>query len=439
MGNGIFQCDYNNEYSVKIPAGKHDIAVQNMGTDWLSVGYFVFTGYSPKIMFQGYEDWKNYKTTLSQIGMRLEKYKERAEKICSKQPGDINYDLLPTLKLQIENYEQLSKKHASVDFNLMRTEKELKEILEYAESNKDYFKLKRGRIKAGYLSEIDSTYQPYDLLIPQSYDPSKKYALVLLLHGYQNEIHKYSELAKDDKNSELDSLGIIKVALYGRRNHFYLGAAEEDVLTVMNIVQSKYSIDQNRIYLTGSSMGGYGTWFIGLNHPDLFAAISPVCPPSIFQGTKFISTISPIEYISNAQHLPARIYHGAADSTVNVDNSRQMAGRLKEMNYDYVYTEYPGVGHDSWNKADADKDRLPWLLKYTRNPYPDSVKHKAFYLRYGKAYWLQITGKKDWNKFAYIQGKIAGKNGHTYSGRKYFVLFYRFETSGSQSEKNHWK
>jgi poly(3-hydroxybutyrate) depolymerase len=410
MGNGIFQCDYNKEYSVKIPAGKHDIAVQNMGTDWLSVGYFVFTGYSPKITFQGYEDWKNYKTTLAQIDKRLKKYKERAEKLYSKQPGDINYDLLPTLKLQIENFENLSKKHASVDFNLMRTEKELKEIFEYAESNKDYFKLKRGRIKAGYLSEIDSTYQPYDLLIPQSYNPAKKYALVLLLHGYQNEIHKYSELAKDDKSSELDSLGIIKVALYGRRNHFYLGAAEEDVLTVMNIVQSKYSIDQNKIYLTGSSMGGYGTWFIGLNHPDLFAAISPVCPPSIFQGTKFMNTVSPIEYISNAQNLPARIYHGAADSTVNVDNSRQMAARLKGMNYDYVYTEYPGVGHDSWNKADADKDRLPWLLKYTRNQYPDSVKHKAFYLRYGKAYWLEITGKKDWNKFAEIQGEIAGKN-----------------------------
>jgi pimeloyl-ACP methyl ester carboxylesterase len=411
VGNGIFQCDYNKEYSVKIPAGKHDIEVQNMGTDWLSIGYFVFSKYSRKMMSREYEDWKAYKSTLAQIDKRLEKYKEKADIFYAKQPGDINYDLLQTLKLQMENFDQLSKKHASVDFNLMRTEKELKEIFDYAESNKDYFKLKRGKIKAGYLSEIDSTYQPYDLLIPQSYDPAKKYALVLLLHGYQNEIHKYSELAKDDRISELDSLGIIKVALYGRRNHYYLGAAEEDVLTVMNMVQSKYSIDPDRIYLTGSSMGGYGTWFIGLNYPDFFAAVSPVCPPSIFSGSRFINTISPIEYISNAQHLPARIYHGAADSTVNVDNSRQMAGRLKELNYDYVYTEFPGVGHDSWNKADADKDRLPWLLKYTRNSYPDSVRHKVFYLRYGKAYWLQITGKKDWNKFAEIRGEITGKNG----------------------------
>ena len=64
LGNGIYQCDFNKEYSVKIPAGTHDIVIQNMGTDWLSIGYFVFTGYSEKIVTQEYEDWKSYKNTL---------------------------------------------------------------------------------------------------------------------------------------------------------------------------------------------------------------------------------------------------------------------------------------------------------------------------------------------------------------------------------------
>jgi len=423
-GNGIYQCDYNQEYSVKIPAGKHDVVVQNMGTDWLSIGYFVFTGYSEKVLAREYEDWKIYKTTIDKIENRLENYKERADKIFSIKPGDVNYDLIPTLKLQIENFERLAKNHTSVDFNLIRTENELKEIFDYAESNKDYFKLKRGRIKTGYLSEIDSTFQPYDVLIPKSYDPLRKYSLVLSLHGYQNEIQKYSDLIGVNKKAIPDSLQIITVALYGRRNHFYWGAAEEDILTVMNKVQSNYSIDAEKVYLTGSSMGGYGTWLIGLNYPHLFAAVSPVCAPSIFQGTKFIHSVSPIEYISNAQHLPARIYHGAIDSTVNVNDSRQMVGRLKEMNYDHVYTEYPDVGHDSWNNADADKDRLPWLLKYTRNLYPAEIKHKAFYLRYGKAYWLQITGKKNWNEFSEIQGKINGKNEiiiHTDNISSFFV------------------
>jgi enterochelin esterase-like enzyme len=410
VGNGIYQCDYNKEYSVRIPAGKHDLILQNMGTDWMNIGYFVFTGYAEKILNPEYEEWKKYESSLDKINERLENYKRETAKTALIKPGEINYDLIPTLKLQIENFEGLAKNHTSVDLNLIRTEKELKEVLGYLESGKDYFKTKRGRIKTGYLSTIDSTFQPYDVVIPQNYDPAKKYALVLLLHGSQNEIRKYSELVPDDKKFVTDSLGIIKVAVYGRRNHFYLGAAEEDLLTVLNKVESDYSIDPEKVYLTGSSMGGFGTWFIGLNYPHLFAAVSPVCGPSIFTGTKFLNSINPIEYISNASHLPARIYHGAADSTVKVNNSRSMVARLKELNYDYVYTEYPGVGHDSWNNADADNERLPWLLKNTLNSYPSSVKHKAFYLRYGKAYWLQITGKKDWNKFSEIEGSITEKN-----------------------------
>ena len=423
-GNAIYQCDYNKEYRVPIPAGKHDIIMQNMGTDWLSIGYFVLTGYSEKKLSQEYEDWKNYKNTLDKIEERSDTFKKKADKIFSLKPGDLNYDLTPTLRIQIENFERLAKNHTSVDLNLMRTEHELIEMFEYAESHKDYFKLKRGRIKVGYVSEIDSSLQPYDILIPQSYNSSKKYSLLLSLHGYQNEIQKYSDLIGNVHTSVLDSLSIIKVALYGRRNHFYLGAAEEDVLTVMKKVQAEYSIDPGKVYLTGSSMGGYGTWHIGLNYPDLFAALSPVCPPSIFTGTRFVTTISPIEYISNAWNLPARIYHGAIDSTVNVNESRRMVARLKEMNYDYVYTEYPGVGHDSWNNADADKDRLPWLLQYTRNLYPDSVKHKAFYLAYGKAYWLKITGKKNWNAFSEINGEITGINKitiHTDNVSSFFI------------------
>lgn len=407
---GIFQCDYNKEYHVTIPAGKHDITVQNMGTDWLSISYFVFTKYSKTILNPEYENWKTYKTTLNRINSRLKNYERKARTVFSKQPEDINYDIIPTLKLQLENFKYLSKNHASIDFNLLRTENELIELLHYAKSDKDYFKLKRGRIKIGYLSEIDSTFQPYDVFIPNSYDPSKKYALFISLHGYQNEIQKYSNFLGENKHPIPESLNVITAALYGRRNHFYQGAAEEDVLTVINEVQSKYSIDPDKIYLSGSSMGGFGTWSIGLNYPHLFAALSPVCAPSIFQGTKFRNNISPIEYISNAQNLPARIYHGAADSTVNVNNSRQMVDKLKKMNYSYAYTEYPNVGHDSWNNADADDDRLPWLLQYTRNLYPDNIKHRAFYLRYGKAYWLQITGKVNWNEFSEIQGQIVGDN-----------------------------
>jgi len=420
----VYQSDYQKEYSVDIPAGKHDIVVQNMGTDWVSISYFVFTGYSDSVLNPAYEDWKVYAVNLADVGKRLAGYKEEAAKLDRLHPGDVNYDLIPTLRLQIENLERLAAKHTAVDFNMSRTEQELKEILEYATAGKDYFRLKRGRIKVGYLSAIDSTYQPYDVLIPNSYDPARHSALMLALHGYQQNIQKWDNLMGDVRKSALDSLNIIRVAVYGRRNHFYQGAAEEDVLTVMKLIQSTYSIDSNRVYLTGSSMGGFGTWIIGLTHPDLFAALSPACPPSVFFGTRLLGSLSPHEYIVNAQHLPARIYHGAADSTVNVSNSRQMVSRLKEMNYDYVYNEYPGVGHDVWNQAEADSSRLPWLMKYTRNGYPTNIDYKSFYLRYGKAYWLQITGKNEWNTFSDIHGEVVEGNEvriHTGNVSSFFI------------------
>ena len=407
VGKGTFQCDYNKEYKVSIPAGKHDITIQNMGTDWLSISYFVFTRYSDKIINPEYESWKTYKSTLYNIKKRLKKYEERARSIYSKYPEDVNYDIIPTLKLQLENFKRLAKSHASVDFNLLRTENELTDLLYHARTNKDYFKTKRGRIKIGYLSGIDNTYQPYDVFIPKDYNPSEKYALLLSLHGYQNEIQKYSDLIGENKKPVPDSLKVITAAVYGRRNHYYFGAAKEDVLAVMNEIQKRYSIDPDRIYLIGSSMGGFGTWFIGLSYPYLFAALSPVCAPSSHQGNSFLNSVSPIEYISNAQHLPARIYHGAADSTVHVSNSRRIVDSLKKLNYTHVYLEYPNVGHDSWNNADYDNERIPWLLQYKRNPYPDKIRHKTFYLEFGKSYWLNITGKVQWNEFAEIEGIIA--------------------------------
>ena len=409
-GNNHYQCDYYKEFQVSIPAGKHDISVQNMGTDWLSINYFIFTNYADQILDQQYNDWKQYKATLGKLNERLAGYQQKAEKFARLKPGETNYDLIPTMKLQLENFEQLVNYHTALDYNLMRTENELAEIFDYLQAGKDYFKTKRGRIKMGYLSDIDDTYQPFDILVPQHYDPMKKYALFLNLHGYQTELRKYSKFLEDDQSNTPDSLGIIQVAVYGRRNHQYRGAAEKDLFDVMDIVQSGYSIDPDKVYLMGSSMGGYGTWLNALIHPDKFAAISPVCAPAIVSGTRYLTTVSPIEYIENAQYLPARIYHGDSDPSVNVNNSRSMVEKLKTLNYNYVYKELPGVGHNAWDYAGADQERLPWLLQYTRNLYPSSIKYKTFYLKDGKAYWLTITGKKNWNDFAEITGEITGRN-----------------------------
>ena len=123
------------------------------------------------------------------------------------------------------------------------------------------------------------------------------------------------------------------------------------VLELVAAMPKEYSIDPQRIYLTGLSMGGYGTWDLLARKPDLFAAGVPVC------GGGDESTAGKIAKI------PIRVFHGDLDSAVPVSRSRTMVEALKKAGGHPKYTEYPGVGHNSWDKAYADPKLMNWLFK----------------------------------------------------------------------------
>ena len=116
-------------------------------------------------------------------------------------------------------------------------------------------------------------------------------------------------------------------------------------------MQKEYSIDPQRIYLTGLSMGGYGTWDLLARKPDLFAAGVPVC------GGGDESTAGKIAKI------PIRVFHGDKDNSVPVARSRTMVEALKKAGGHPKYTEYAGVGHNPWDKAYADPKLMNWLFK----------------------------------------------------------------------------
>ena len=119
-------------------------------------------------------------------------------------------------------------------------------------------------------------------------------------------------------------------------------------------MQKEYSIDPQRIYLTGLSMGGYGTWDLLARKPDLFAAGVPVC------GGGDESTA---EQIAN---IPIWVFHGDLDSAVPVSRSRTMVEALKKAGGHPKYSEYPGVEHNSWDKAYADPELMKWLFAQKR-------------------------------------------------------------------------
>lgn len=189
----------------------------------------------------------------------------------------------------------------------------------------------------------------YLLYIPDGYNEKKdyKWPVVFFLHG----------IAEIGNNvNVLKNVGLVKVAA-GKpfvivapqcgKDWWNIAALE----TFYKEVMSKYHVDPNRVYLTGLSMGGYGTWDWGTEHPERFAALIPICGA----GSK--------SQMPKLKTMPIWVFHCADDPTVNVSNSRTLVDALKAIGSNVQYTEYPSGGHDAWTRTYANADVYTWLLK----------------------------------------------------------------------------
>jgi poly(3-hydroxybutyrate) depolymerase len=116
-------------------------------------------------------------------------------------------------------------------------------------------------------------------------------------------------------------------------------------------LKKEFSLDDKRLYVTGLSMGGYGTWDVIARHPKLFAAAAPVCGG----GDEATATI--------IKDIPIWCFHGGADNVVKPERSRNMIAAIKAAGGNPKYTEYPGVGHDSWNKAYSEPELVKWMFE----------------------------------------------------------------------------
>lgn len=117
-------------------------------------------------------------------------------------------------------------------------------------------------------------------------------------------------------------------------------------------------IDRSRIYITGLSMGGYGTWDAIYRRPDFFAAAMPIC------GGGDPATASVI------LNVPIACFHGEQDKVVVPEKSRRIVQKLRDLGAAPIYVEYPGVGHDSWTPTYANEENWEWMFKQKRSQDP---------------------------------------------------------------------
>ena len=274
-----------------------------------------------------------------------------------------------------------------------------------------------------YRSFVDGSVQPFSVLLPVSFDPGKVYPLILLLHGAHVTSWGQNIISYDAKDWAL------QVAVHDRGNNRYRDIGEVDLDEVLSEVKRLYRIDQDRIYLSGHSMGGYGTWFQATHRPDLWASVSPQAGYSDYSlytsrnsrrqkapeyQERLFESWSPLAFAENLLHVPAYIVHGAKDDNVSVEHSRLMARRLKELRYDFVYDENPEGGHwwgprgKDFGVEVVDKPAIwAFLRKQERRVSgPRRVVFKTDTLRYRKAYWVEIDELDEANRLARVDAEI---------------------------------
>jgi len=141
-------------------------------------------------------------------------------------------------------------------------------------------------------------------------------------------------------------------------------------MATLKAAQKEFHGDPTRIYLTGLSMGGYGTWYLAGRYPGKFAAIAPICGGILVPDkARAQSPDDHAPYTEAAKKIgpqtPVWIFHGGDDPVVPVTESRRMNEAMKAIGGEVHYTEYPGVGHNSWDKAYAEADFITWMLSKT--------------------------------------------------------------------------
>ena len=205
----------------------------------------------------------------------------------------------------------------------------------------------------------------YLLYLPKVYKPAggKFWPLILFLHGAGERGTNLTLVTKH---------GPPKLAAQGREFPFIIVSPQcpleqtwndDALLALLDHVIAGFKVDARRVYLTGLSMGGYGTWSLGMKHPEHFAAIAPVCGGGNAGGILLVSR----KKKRALQTLAVWAFHGAKDNVVPPAESKVMVAALKKAGCKKVkLTVYPDTGHDSHTKTYNNPKFYEWLLKHRR-------------------------------------------------------------------------
>lgn len=220
----------------------------------------------------------------------------------------------------------------------------------------------------------------YDYLVSRPQDsatsPQRRRPLILFLHGAAERGSQVEEVARQGLPRLLAGraeLSAAELAIAGDIAGRFIVVAPQcahyevwddaALLALLDDVAGDPSIDPERVYLTGLSMGGFGVWSLGLRHPERFAALAPICG-----GGRVRDVTAAASHRGPAlRTLGVWAFHGAGDRVVPLEESERMIAALQRAGVpDVKFTVYPDAGHDAWTAAYANPELYAWLLRHQR-------------------------------------------------------------------------
>jgi predicted peptidase len=220
----------------------------------------------------------------------------------------------------------------------------------------------------------------YRLFVPGNYRPSRKYPLMLTLHGAGERgndnasqlLHDFNAMWAEDRFQDPHPFFVVapqcpadgqwvnvpwSLGSYDADKSDFSGPMKA-VVAILDVLAGEFNIDAGRIYVSGISMGGYAAWFLAMKYPHRFAAIVPVCGGADPRKAASLSD------------LPIWTFHAEDDGTVPVQGTREMVAALQAAGNGVIYTEYPmalGVNHESWIPAGKTPELVPWIFRQSRS------------------------------------------------------------------------
>ena len=198
----------------------------------------------------------------------------------------------------------------------------------------------------------------YLLFLPADYGQKKQqWPLIMFLHGAGEcgsdlnkvKVHGPPKIVENRKD-----FPFIVVSPQCPEDDWWTGKVEV-LINLLDDIVSRYKVDTERIYLTGLSMGGFGTWSLASEYPVRFAAIAPICGG----GNRIMAL--------RLEDMPVWVFHGAKDKVVPLEESEEMVNAIRNRGGNAKFTIYPDAGHDSWTETYNNQKLYDWFLEQRKS------------------------------------------------------------------------